>query len=117
MIIIFKIAAVLLGLIAVAKSYLDYRRKYEPFIVFIFWTLVWVGSTILVAYPVLIEWFSQYTKDNSLTIGSMTSFAFIFLLYIVYRTYIKAARLERLLTELIRAQALTDTKVSSKETK
>lgn len=107
MIVIIKLFAICLAVIAISKSYLDYKKGLEPTIMFIFWIIVWVGATILVAYPIVIEQITTYTKDQSLTIGSMTSVSYVFMLYIVYRIYAKAVRLEHQLSQVARGIALT----------
>lgn len=106
MVIFLKAFAIFLALISLAKSYLDYKRRLEPPVMFLFWVLVWVGATVLVVYPVIIDEITTITKDSSLTIGSVTSVAYIFMLYIVYRVYTKAARLEHQLAQLTRKIAL-----------
>jgi hypothetical protein len=108
MTIVLKIIALSLAVIAVSKSYLDYRKKLEPKIMFIFWLIVWTGASILATYPILIERINIYTRDNTVTIGSVTSVAFIFMLFIVYRVYAKAARIEYQLTQLVRRISLED---------
>jgi hypothetical protein len=97
-----KVFAIILAFIAISKSYLDYRKGLEPRIMFIFWLIVWTAATILIAYPLLIERIAIYTKDSNITIGSVTSVAFVFMLFIVYRVYAKSARIEYQLTQLIR---------------
>jgi hypothetical protein len=106
MIIFLKAFAIGLALLSLAKSYVDYKRRLEPPIMFVFWVLVWVGATVLVVYPVIIEQLTELTKDSSLTIGSVTSLSYIFMLYIVYRIYTKAARLEHQLAQITRKIAL-----------
>lgn len=117
MIIIFKLFAIALAVIAISKSYLDYKRKLEPKIMFIFWVIVWLVATVLVTYPVIVERLNAYTKDQSLTIGSITSVSYIFMLYIVYRIYAKAARLEHQLSRVTRNVALTPPEHHKKKTK
>lgn len=106
MTIVFKLIAISLALIAVSKSYLDYKKKLEPKIMFFFWLVVWTVATILATYPLLIERINIYTRDNTITIGSVTSVAFIFMLFIVYRVYAKAARIEYQLANLVRKVSL-----------
>lgn len=101
-----KAIALLLAAISIIKSYLDFRKKREPQLMFVFWTIVWIVAAVLVVYPLLIERLFAYTKDQSVTLGSIMSLAFIFMLYIVYRVYAKAARIEYQQAELIRKLGL-----------
>lgn len=105
--IILKAVAVLLGLVSITKTYLDYRKKREPLVMFLFWLLLWVVAVTLLLYPTLIDRLSAVTRDTTITIGSLTAMAFVFLLYIVYRVYTKAARIEYQQTQLIRKIGLT----------
>lgn len=102
MILLVKLFAISLAVIAVSKSYLDYRKGLEPPIMFIFWFVVWTVSTVIIVYPLLIERINVYFQDSTITIGSLTGVAFIFLLFIIYRIYAKAARIEYQLIQLVR---------------
>ncbi len=106
MIIVIKLLAVILALTTIAKSYLDFKKKQETLIMFVFWSVIWIIATTLVVYPLLIERINQFTKDYTLTLGSVVSLAFIFMLYIIYRVYAKAARIEYQLNNLARKISL-----------
>lgn len=108
MIIILKSFAVMLAIIAVSKSYLDYRKRLEPKLMFFFWLAVWTVATVLVVYPLLIERINIYFRDDTITLGTVSSVAFVFMLFIVYRVYAKAARIEYQLTNLVRQIGLED---------
>lgn len=107
-IVILKAFAVLLALIAVSKSYLDYRRRLEPQLMFFFWLIVWTVATVLVVYPLLIERIGIYFQDSTITLGTVSSVAFVFMLFIIYRIYAKAARIEYQLTEVVRKIGLDE---------
>ncbi len=109
-----KLVAIILALVSISKSYLDYRKGQEPLTMFIFWLIVWSVTTILVAYPLLIEQINLYFKDGAVSIGSLTSVAFVFLLFIVYRIYAKAARIEYQLGQLARKISLDKPEVVKK---
>lgn len=115
MIIAFKIFAILLAFIAVSKSYLDYRKRLEPLVMFIFWLVVWTIATILIAYPLLIERLNALLPEGSLTVGSLSSVAFIFMLFVIYRVYAKAARIEYQLNQLVRKTSLEALSVNKKK--
>ena len=103
---IIKIIAVLLAALSISKSYLDFRKKREPKIMFLFWTVVWVIASTITIYPALIDKIAAYSRDQSITFGSMVSLAFLFMLFIVYRVYAKVARIEYQQAELIRKLGL-----------
>jgi hypothetical protein len=106
MILIVKLVAILLALISLAKSYLDYKKGLEPKIMFIFWCIVWIVATIIVTYPILIEKIDSYFKGGGFTLGSLTGVTFIFMLFLIYRVYAKSARVEYQLTQLVRKLSL-----------
>ena len=101
-----KLIAIIIALTTIAKTYLDYRKKRESLVMLIFWTIIWVAATTVVVYPVIIEKISFYTRDYTFTLGSVISLAFIFMLFIIYRVYAKAARIEYQVTQLARKVAL-----------
>ncbi len=103
-----KAVAVFLAIISITKSYLDYRKKRESLLLFVFWAAVWVVSVSIVVYPPLIDKVTASFKDQTITLGSVTGVAFIFMLYIVYRVYTKAARIEYQQGELVRKLGLRD---------
>jgi hypothetical protein len=104
--ILVKVFIVGLAAVAISKSYIDYRKKYEPRIMFLGWTTVWVTATIFAIYPLLVDRLVSYTNDTTITVSSLLSTGFIFMLYIVYRVYTKAARIEHRQQELIRRLGL-----------
>lgn len=103
-----KVVTVILAAIAIVKSYLDYKKKQEPRLMFLFWVAVWLVAATVIVYPLLVERAASVTQDNSITIGSLTAVALVFMLYIVYRVYAKASRVEHQLSQLVRKLALKD---------
>ncbi len=112
--IILKAIAVLLGLVSITKTYIDFRKKREPLVMFLFWLLLWVITITVLIYPALVDRLAALTRDTTVTIGSLTAMAFVFLLYIVYRVYTKAARIEYQQTELIRKLGLNKSDIIKK---
>ncbi len=101
-----KFVTILLAALAVTKSYLDYRKRLEPLLMFIFWSAVWLAAATIIVYPSLIDRVVSYTQDRTLTVSSLMGLAFVFLLYIVYRVYTKAARIEYQQAQLVRKLGL-----------
>lgn len=109
-VIIVKIIVVLVAFVSISKSYIDYRKRQESQTMFLFWACVWTLSAAIIVYPPLIDAVIKATKGQTVTIGSLTGLAFIFMLYIVYRVYTKASRIEYQQTELIRKLGLRKAK-------
>jgi hypothetical protein len=103
-----KCIAIVLAAVAITKTYLDYRKRLEPLLMFVFWTVVWISATVVIVFPGLIYQLIDYSQDRSVTIGALTGLAFIFMLYIVYRVYAKVARVEYQFTELVRKITLAE---------
>jgi hypothetical protein len=103
---VIKIIAILIAAVAISKSYIDYRKRLESKAMFFIWTVIWLAATTIIVYPLLIDELARYTKDQTITLGSLSGIAFIFMLYIVYRVYAKAARIEYQQAELIRKLGL-----------
>lgn len=104
---VIRLIGVVLAIIALSKSYLDYRKKRESFAMFAIWAIAWISTTVIVLYPTIIDYVATYTRSNTVSSGSLTSLAFVLLLYIVYRVYAKAARIEYQQNELIRKVGLS----------
>lgn len=103
-----KAVTIFIALFAISKSYIDYRKRQESLTMFIFWLIVWLGSAVIVVYPLLIDQIVNYTRDRTVTLGSLIGLAFIFILYIIYRIYTKAARIEYQQAELVRKLGLKE---------
>ena len=112
---VIKFIALFLSSFAISKSYLDYRKKREPFVMFIFWSLVWLAAAVIIIYPTLIDKLISYTQDKTINVSSLTGLAFIFMLFIVYRIYAKVARVEHQFTQLVRKTGLLNQKTGEKK--
>src|SRR3989338_6094225 len=97
-----KILTLIIAFISISKTYLDYRKQHESKIMFIFWTVIWLVVTAIIMFPILIDQVVAYTQDKSITISSVIGMSFVFMLYIIYRIYSKATRIEYRQNELIR---------------
>lgn len=105
-----QIIALFFGLIVIAKTLTDFKKKQENWQVFLFWLVLWVGIIFIAFNPVIIEEVISRFGKGTLTIGQIVGIGFVFILYIVYRIYVKAQRLEKQLNQLIRKLALKELK-------
>jgi hypothetical protein len=106
LLILVKLAAVLIAAVSISKSYLDYRKKQESRVMFLFWSIIWCAAAIIMVYPKLIDTVISAFQGQTVTLSSITGLALIFMLYIVYRIYTKAARIEYKQNEMIRKLGL-----------
>ena len=101
MIILVKLICLFLGLTVIAKTYIDYKRKYESLTVFLFWTLTWIVIIYASLQPAQIYQFVQSLSRENIGLGTFGGIAFIFIFYLTYRVYIKANRLEQKLHDVV----------------
>lgn len=105
-----KIFALILGLVVITKSYLDYRKKEESLQVFLVWAALWIAIIVFAFSPALIIELSSRLGDKKITFGQIGIMGFVFILFITYRVYIKAHRLEKKINKLVQKLALKDIK-------
>jgi hypothetical protein len=88
---------------------MDYRSKKESLQMTIFWVLVW-GAIIGISYwPDLIGKLIAVSGGKS-GLGSVFGMAIVFLMFVTYRVYVKANRVEKQVNYLIRILILKDIK-------
>jgi len=110
-----KIVALIIGLVVIVKTFTDYRNKEENLQMVLFWVIVW-GLTIYVAFfPTVIGEVIARLGNKNYTIGQIVGTGFVFILFITYRIYVKANRLEKQLNHLIRKIALNGLKNNKKK--
>lgn len=86
-------------ILALTKTVADYHRKRESQIMFMFWMSIWVTTIILTLFPETTFIVKNYLLGPNQSIGSIIGTGMIFLLFLVYRIYLKTERIERLLRE------------------
>lgn len=74
---------------------------------FIFWTLLWGAVLVVTFVPTLLSKFSQ-SVGISRGLDFFVPLSLVFLLYLVFRAYIKIERVEQDLTKVVREVALRD---------
>ena len=108
MIIGLQAIALLFALMMMYFTYLHFRRGETNFMEFGILALVWVGAILIILFP---NFFDAISK----TIAIARSFdlavigGFIFVIPIVYISYIRTKRLEKKIEDYVRAEALNDT--------
>ena len=112
-----KIVALFFGTIVITKTMIDFKKKQENWQMFLFWLVIWLGIIIIAFDPMLIGQIISHFGAGSYTIGQIAGIGFVFIMFIVYRVYIKAHRIERQLSKLIRDLALKDVKKVKKTRK
>jgi hypothetical protein len=103
MLIIAKVAAIAMAIFVLAKTTHDFKKKKETLTMFIFWYVLWWGVIVLTLFPRVIDLIFFQGRSGVNTFLGLTS---VFLLYLCYRIYIKADRVERTIQHLVRELAL-----------
>jgi hypothetical protein len=94
--------------LVLTKSLDDFRRRHEPWPVFLFWISVWTGVLIVAFFPGITFWLRDHIFGPQTGLGTVFGIAIVFLLYLSYRIYLKADRTERVVNQLISEIALKD---------
>ncbi len=108
MIILAKVLSIALGLIVISKTFLDFRKEKESLTMFVFWLITWGSVITLSVFPTLIEKFNQLVGSQGNGVNTFIGAAFVFLLFITYRVYTKANRIEQQLHQLVMKLGLRD---------
>ena len=108
MLIIAKAFAAILGILVIARSIIDYKKKSESLTMTVFWIVVWLGIMMLAFWPDLIDKFIRLTGGQRTGLGTVFGMAIAFVLFVNYRVYIKANRIEKILGKVVRDVALEE---------
>jgi len=114
-----KVFSVVLASIAISKSYVDFRSKKESARMFFLWTFTWIAIVLLALVPSIIDVLIGL-GGGSAGIGTFLGMAIVFMLFLVYRIYVRMEALEQGVTAIIQELALRSAWQSSagnKETK
>ncbi len=106
--IIAKIVATALGALAISSSYANWRHRREPTLLFAFWTVVWLMTITVAIYPPIVDFFLKKSDSGRAGLGTIFGLGLVFLLFICYKLFAKAERVERQLNELISALAVRE---------
>ncbi|MEI7792452.1 MAG: DUF2304 domain-containing protein [Candidatus Berkelbacteria bacterium] len=101
MILITKIVAICLAVTVIAKTYLAFKKKEESFIMFIFWTATWLSIIFVAVYPIIIDKIGSLIGDSRNSVIAFFGLAFVFILFVTYRIYVKANKIEKQLCKII----------------
>ena len=103
-----KFLAVLLAIIVVSRSYIDFRSRVESLKLFLFWAVTWCAIVIVALFPSLVDVLTASFGRGQTGVGTFLGMAMVFLFFLVYRIYAKLERMEQMLTKTIREMALRE---------
>jgi hypothetical protein len=114
MLIIAKIFATILAILVIARSFTDFKNKKESLTMTIFWVAVWLVIMILAFWPVLIDDLIYVLGGQRTGLGTVFGMAIVFVLFVNYRIYIKANRVEKAMDKMARQLALSNLEKKNK---
>ncbi len=97
-----------LAAIAIAKSYVDFRARRESLQMFLLWSLTWTGVVIVALFPSIVDVILAYSASGRVGLGTFFGMGLVFVLFVVYRIYVKLERVEQKLTKTIQELALKE---------
>ena len=112
--IISKILALLFTFIVISKSIVDYKNKNESLTMTTFWIVTWLAITTLAFFPILIDKAIKLAGGSRTGLGTVFGIAIIFVLFVSYRIYAKANRIEKQINELAKIVALKEIRKKKK---
>jgi hypothetical protein len=101
MIYVAKIFSIVLGMMVISKTYLDFRKKQESLIMFLFWSIAWIAIIYISLYPIVIDQTIAKLGRHKTGTGTFFAMALVFMLFLSYRIYNKANRVENKLREIV----------------
>ena len=103
-----KVFSVVLGVIAVSKSYVDFRARTESLQMFLLWSLTWTTVVIVALFPSVVDVILAYSASGRVGLGTFFGMGLVFVLFVVYRIYVKLERVEQKLIKTIQELALKE---------
>ncbi len=102
-----QIFSVLLALIVISKSYVDFRARIESLSMFLFWVVTWALIVTVALFPSVVDFLLGFSGGR-VGLGTFFGMAIVFLYFVVYRIYVKLERIEQNLTKAIQELALRE---------
>lgn len=96
-----KIISIFFAVIVIVKSFLDYKKGRESFVMFAIWSLIWLIVVAVAVFPEIADDAIRQLGSGQVGIGTILGIGMVLMLYIVYRVYTKSNRIEYQLRELI----------------
>jgi len=94
--------------IAISKSYVDFRARRESLQMFLLWSLTWTGVVVVALFPWLVDIILAYSASGRAGLGTFFGMGLVFVLFVVYRIYVKLERVEQKLVKTIQELALKE---------
>lgn len=106
MIIIARILATVFALIVLSRSIVDYKNKKESLQMTVFWVIVWLAIATIAFFPSIIDTAITIFGGDKTGLGTVFGMGLVFVMFVSYRIYIKANRIEKIMAKVARQLAL-----------
>ena len=100
-----QVFSLVLAIIAISKSYVDFRGRRESLQMFVLWTLMWSGIVFVALVPQSID---ILLGGSSAGVGRFLGMALVFVFFLLYRVYARVERLEQKITAVVQEVALRE---------
>jgi small membrane protein len=105
MIIIFKILFSIFVVFVCISVFQKQQKQLLTYTGAIFWVIFWLAAWVIVLWPVIVQYFADKLDiGRGSDLVSYISIALLF--YIVFKLYIKIARIKQNITQIVREVAL-----------
>jgi len=104
-----QVIGLVFSLIMLYFAYVHYRRGEINGLEIIFWLVAWIGAILIIIFPQVFGVFAK-TIAISRAFDLAVIGGFIFVIPLVYLSYMRVKRLERKLEEYVRQESLRDAK-------
>jgi len=109
-----KVFSLALASIAISKSYLDFRARTESLQMFLLWSLTWITVVVVALFPSIVDVILAYSASGRAGLGTFFGMGLVFVLFVVYRIYVKVERVEQKLIKTIQELALKEDWIQKK---
>ncbi len=75
---------------------------------FLLWSLIWTGVVVVALFPTIVDIILAYSASGRVGLGTFLGMGLVFVLFVVYRIYVKLERLEQKLVKTIQELALKE---------
>lgn len=106
MIIVAQILATVFALVVISRSIVDYKNKKESLQMTAFWIIVWLAIAVIAFFPSTIDTAIRLFGGNKTGLGTVFGMGLVFIMFVSYRIYVKANRIEKNLEIIVRRYAL-----------
>lgn len=101
-----QIIALVFALIMTYFAYLHYRRGEISGFEISFWFVAWLGAIFVVLFPAVVStWSQKIAISRAFDLAVIGGFVFV--IPLVYLSYVRTRRLEKKLEEYVRKEALS----------